>query len=56
MPNVNGFIWQDPRPDTADMECMTKCRDPAGVKISSTAEGNGLTPREDGALDEMQPK
>src|SRR5487761_1720636 len=56
MPNVNGFTWTDPRPDTADKECMAQCRDPASVKISSTAEGKGLTPREDGPLDEMEPK
>src|SRR5487761_1127338 len=56
MPNVNGFTWTDPRPDTADKECMAQRRDPASVKISSTAEGKGLTPREDGPLDEMEPK
>lgn len=54
MPNRHGFIWKDPRPDTHDKECMTNCRNPAAVKISSTAEGKSLTPRETGPLDEMQ--
>jgi cytochrome c len=35
---------------------MNACADPAGVKIMSTAEGNGLTPRTTGPLDTMQPK
>ena len=44
MPNRDHFIWTDPRPDTAAKPCMKACGDPAGVKIMSTAEGNGLTP------------
>jgi len=56
MRNRDGFIWKDPRPDTHDKECMAHCRDPATVKVSSTAEGKSLTPRETGPLDEMQPK
>jgi cytochrome c len=56
MPNRNGFIWQDPRPDTADTECMADCRDPGSVKILSTAAGGDLTPRTTGPLDTMAPK
>ena len=55
MRNRNGFIWTDPRPDTKDAECMSNCRDPAGVKINSTAEGKDLTPRTTGPLDDMRP-
>lgn len=54
MPNERGFTWKDPRPDTHDAECMSKCKDPASVKITSTAEGKDLTPRTTGPLDEMQ--
>ena len=56
MPHHDAFIWQDPRPDTADKECMTNCVDAAKVKIDSTAEGKDLTPRTTGPLDDMQPK
>jgi S-disulfanyl-L-cysteine oxidoreductase SoxD len=56
MPNRDGFIWTDPRPDTAAKPCMNACTDPASVKIMSTAEGNDLTPRTTGPLDTMQPK
>jgi cytochrome c len=56
MPNRDNFIWTDPRPDTISKPCMNACVDPAGVKISSTAEGDGLTPRTTGPLDTMQPK
>lgn len=56
MPNRNGFIWTDPRPDTHDSECMHACRNPAGVKIVSTAEGKNLTPRTSGPLDAMAAK
>jgi mono/diheme cytochrome c family protein len=56
MPNHDHFIWTDPRPDTHDKECMKDCVDPAKVKIESTAEGKGLTPRTTGPLDTMQPK
>src|SRR6202166_3669577 len=56
MPNRDGFIWTDPRPDTVARTCMNACADPAGIKIMSTAEGNGLTPRTTGPLDTMQPK
>jgi cytochrome c len=56
MPNRDHFVWTDPRPDTAAKPCMNACADPAGVKIMSTAEGNGLTPRTTGPLDTMQPK
>ena len=54
--NTFNFIWTDPRPDTTAKPCMSKCADPADVKIMSTAEGNGLTPRTTGPLDTMQPK
>lgn len=56
MPNRNGFIWVDPRPDTKSVHCMSNCEDPAKVKVLSTAEGNDLTPRTTGPLDDMQPK
>jgi len=56
MPNHDKFIWQDPRPDTSAKECMKNCADPKTIKIESTAEGKGLTPRTTGPLDEMQPK
>jgi cytochrome c len=56
MPNHDGFTWTDPRPDTEDKPCMAKCIDPAKAKIVSTAEGQNLTPRTIGTLDDMQPK
>jgi S-disulfanyl-L-cysteine oxidoreductase SoxD len=56
MPNHDSFIWTDPRPDTMAKPCMSACADPAGVKITSTAEGRNLTPRTTGPLDTMQPK
>ena len=56
MPHRDAFIWKDPRPDTADKECMTSCIDATKVKIDSTAEGKDLTPRTTGPLDDMQPK
>lgn len=56
MPNRDSFVWQDPRPDTSDTECMSKCRDPKSIRIESTAEGKDLTPRTTGPLDTMQPK
>src|ERR1700692_3779008 len=54
MPNRNAFIWTDPRPDTINKPCMSACADPADIRIMSTAEGNGLTPRTTRALDTMQ--
>jgi len=54
MPNRDNFIWKDPRPDTAAVECMKNCIDPQSVKIISTAEGKNLTPRTTGPLDQMQ--
>jgi cytochrome c len=56
MPNRDQFVWQDLRPDTLTELCMTECKDPKTVRITSTAEGQGLTPRTTGPLDEMQPK
>lgn len=56
MPNHDNFTWEDPRPDTQDKPCMTKCKDPAAIKIVSTAEGSPLTPRTTGTLDDMMPK
>ena len=56
MPNHDSFVWQDPRPDTSAKECMNNCADPKKIKIESTAEGKGLTPKTTGPLDEMQPK
>jgi mono/diheme cytochrome c family protein len=56
MPNRNGFILKDPRPDTNAKDCMKDCRDPAALKIVSTAEGNDLTPKTTGPLDLTMPK
>jgi mono/diheme cytochrome c family protein len=56
MPNRDGFSFTDPRPDTKNAECMSICIDPAKVEIRSTAEGNDLTPRTTGSLDDMRPK
>jgi cytochrome c len=56
MPNHDSFVWTDPRPDTAAKPCMSACIDPDAVKITATAEGNGLTPKTTGPLDNMQPK
>jgi cytochrome c len=56
MPNHDGFIWQDPRPDTHDTACMTNCRPASEVKIISTAEGKALTPRTTGPLDTALPQ
>jgi mono/diheme cytochrome c family protein len=56
MPNRDGFVWIDPRPDTMAKPCMSACADPNDVKITSTAEGRNLTPRTTGPLDTMQPK
>jgi cytochrome c len=56
MPNHDSFIWQDPRPDTSAKRCMKNCADPKSVRIETTAEGKGLTPRTTGPLDEMESK
>jgi cytochrome c len=56
MPNRDGFIWKDPRPDTHDKPCMTNCRSAADIKIVSTAEGKPLTPRTTGPLDTEMPQ
>lgn len=56
MPNRDGFVLLDPRPDTTNPACMSNCANPAGVKIVSTAEGKDLTPRTTGPLDEMKPQ
>lgn len=56
MPNHDNFTWTDPRPDTSDKPCMTECVDPTRIKIVSTAEGQNLTPRTTGPLDDMLPK
>ncbi|MBW4091509.1 MAG: cytochrome c [Proteobacteria bacterium] len=56
MPNRDGFIWKDPRPLTHDTECMTKCVDPASLRITSTAKGDHLTPRTTGPVDDMKAK
>lgn len=56
MPNRDGFIWTDPRPDTHDIECMKDCLKPDQVKVTSTAEGKGITPRTTGPLDTSMPQ
>jgi len=56
MPNRDGFIWKDPRPDTQDVACMTNCRAASDIRIISTAEGKTLTPRTTGPLDTAMPQ
>lgn len=56
MPNRDGFTWTDPRPDTHNTTCMQNCVPPDAVKITSTAEGKGITPRTTGALDKDLPQ
>lgn len=56
MPNRDGFLWKDPRPDTQDTACMTDCRAAADVRVTSTAEGKTLTPRTTGPLDTAMPQ
>ncbi len=56
MPNRDGFLWKDPRPDTQDTACMTDCRAAADVRVTSTAEGKTLTPRTTGPLDTEMPQ
>ena len=56
MPNRDGFVWTDPRPDTHGQACMNDCADPRKSRSSSTAEGRNLTPRTTGPLDTMLPK
>jgi len=56
MPNRDGFIWTDPRPDTRNVACMADCRPVADVRIVQTAEGKTLTPRTTGALDTDMPQ
>ena len=34
MPNRDGFVWTDPRPDTMAKPCMSGCADPGDIKIS----------------------
>ncbi len=55
MPNVDGFIWKDPRPDTHDVACMSGCRPASSVKVVSSAEGSKVTPSTTGPLDTSIP-
>ncbi len=50
MPNEDGFIWQDPRPDTDNKRCMHACKD--NVTVSDSAANKNLTPSTTGPLDE----
>ncbi len=52
--NRQGFTLLDPRPDTADKECMAGCVAPEDVRIKASAERSSLTPRETGPLDTMR--
>jgi cytochrome c len=55
MPNRDGFILKDPRPDTSDKDCMSTCRaTPAAV--TSSAANTGLTPKTTGPLDTALPQ
>jgi len=56
MPNVNGFTWKDPRPDTHDTACMHDCKPLGSISVISTAEGKPLTPRTTGPLDTAMPQ
>lgn len=49
MPNEDGFIWEDPRPDTDNPRCMKDCRDE--VEVVDSAAGKGITPSTTGELD-----
>lgn len=49
MPNVDGFTWEDPRPDTHNERCMHDCK--SDVTVSDSAAGKNLTPRTTGSLD-----
>ena len=55
MPNENGFIWKDPRPDTRDIACMANCRPAGEIRITSSAEGSKVTPSTTGPLDTKIP-
>jgi len=54
MPNRDGFFWKDPRPVTHAVACMTKCADPATIRITSNAATMKLTPLETGPVDQMK--
>lgn len=54
MPNRDGFIRPDPRPDTPRERCMQGCKSESEAKITSSAEGKDLTPSTTGDLDEGQ--
>lgn len=51
MPNRDGFIRPDPRPDTPREACMQDCKSAEELEITSSAEGKKLTPSTTGALD-----
>lgn len=51
MPNADGFVRPDPRPDTHNTICMKDCRKPASIEIVSSAQGKNLTPSTTGPLD-----
>lgn len=52
MPNRNGFIWEDPRPDTNNQRCMKNCV--TKVTITDSAVDKNVTPRTTGPLDTSQ--
>ncbi len=47
MPNRDGFITKDPRPDVKSEACMTNCK-PGPVRVTSSA-AKGVTPGEEAA-------
>lgn len=49
MPNVDGFVWDDPRPDTDNKRCMENCKE--DVTVTDSAVGKNLTPSTTGPLD-----
>ncbi|MBW7469785.1 c-type cytochrome [Marinobacter sp. F4218] len=50
MPNEDGFIWEDPRPEVTNVRCMEDCKDE--VTVSDSAADKNLTPSTTGPLDE----
>lgn len=49
MPNEDGFIWEDPRPEIRNERCMKDCR--GKVEVKDSAVGKNLTPSTTGPLD-----
>jgi Cytochrome c. len=50
MPNQDGFIYPDPRPDTHNTECMKNCVTAKQLKVGTDAADLGTTPPTTGPL------